>query len=58
VSDGVERAVCIFIDFFDSHELNKIEPQDICNLINSAFLSFDQVLAKWPLFEKIKVTSL
>jgi hypothetical protein len=57
VSDRVEKATCIFIDFFDAHSLIRLPPQRAVILMTKAFLDLDVILRKWPKFEKIKTVS-
>jgi hypothetical protein len=56
VSDRIEEAVCIFVEFFHGkkEEFKKIGADRTCQLINRAFIEYDDLLVGFPEFEKLK----
>ncbi|KAJ3333953.1 hypothetical protein HDU76_000555 [Blyttiomyces sp. JEL0837] len=54
VSDRIDHAYCIFIDFFESNVIKNLDPQSVGSALNETFSTFDELLVTFPMIEKIK----
>ncbi|KAJ3304620.1 hypothetical protein HDU76_005174, partial [Blyttiomyces sp. JEL0837] len=57
VTDRIPRAYCIFVDFFHDGRIKQLDPDVAASTLNETFCTFDEVLAAFPLLEKIKTIS-
>ncbi|KAJ3187235.1 hypothetical protein HK101_009431 [Irineochytrium annulatum] len=54
VSDKMDEAFCVFVDFFDFKELQMCEPRLLAANLIETFKTFDTILKGFPDVEKIK----
>ncbi|KAJ3408030.1 hypothetical protein HDV05_005158 [Chytridiales sp. JEL 0842] len=58
VTDRIPNAVCIFVDFFYGQKIMKeFRPEEAFEIMNGAFMQFDELLKEFPEFEKLKTLS-
>ncbi|KAJ3410812.1 hypothetical protein HDV05_003207 [Chytridiales sp. JEL 0842] len=58
VTDRIESAVCIFVDFFYGQDImKKLRPEIALDIMNRAFIQYDELLKSYPEFEKLKTVS-
>ncbi|KAJ3414425.1 hypothetical protein HDV05_006606 [Chytridiales sp. JEL 0842] len=57
VSERINEAFCIFIDFYDAKDIKSINSELTVKLLNTTFIMLDEIIAKYPKIEKIKTIS-
>ncbi|KAJ3214068.1 hypothetical protein HDU67_002112 [Dinochytrium kinnereticum] len=57
IVDDIEQGYCIFLDLFDGKSDRVVDLGKRVRMINQKFKNFDDFLAGWPKFEKIKTIS-
>ncbi|KAJ3398221.1 hypothetical protein HDV05_002655, partial [Chytridiales sp. JEL 0842] len=58
VTDRIENAICIFVDFYFGQDLmRKMKPAEACDSMNRAFIQFDDFLKGYPDYQKLKTVA-
>jgi hypothetical protein len=55
ITDRFDFVFCLFLDFFESQTIKKLETEMASEALHHTFTHLDEILLEWPSIEKIKV---